>query len=223
MSAFDRHDQALVDAAAMLVLWHRAAPQFDPEAHDDGTLGDRLRLMKLAFLAACSLSEAKIAGLGLSFYRWTWGPLSNEVYDVWERLERAGILHEEEQWIVTEDGASLSDAFYGDVFHAEVNEQVRRAFDEIADRWRGEPWTSELMKHVYALEVVPVGGDSPVAVSDVPMASPIIQPIAPLAGGDVLDVDSAWLETLALAFSPLDTATLESAEDDFRTARFHVA
>ncbi len=223
MDALEQHDQSLVDAALMLVLWHRAAPQGGGDFHDENDVGDRLRLMKLAFLAAHRFNEQQIAGLGLTFYRWTWGPLSNQVYAVWELLERAGALHEEEQWLITESGASLSDAFYGEVLQAESNRGARQAFDDIAARWRDEPLTSAIMKHVYGLDVRPAGSSLPVTVARVPLGDTIITPLEASIDSRGFEVDPAWLETLALSFSPSDVASIAAAEEDFRATRFHVA
>ena len=59
----DPYDQSLIDSMMLLTLWTRAAPE-------DGapSIGDRQRLMKLAFLFSHALSEERIDALGLSFF-----------------------------------------------------------------------------------------------------------------------------------------------------------
>ena len=87
--------QRWADAAILLALWTKAAKKPLEDA------GDRLRLMKLAFLAAHDLHEQRFRALGLTFYRWKWGPLSNEVYEAWEMLTDAGLMEEEERFLIT--------------------------------------------------------------------------------------------------------------------------
>ena len=86
MSDHRTPDEQRTDAALRAALWARFAQ------HPREDAGDKLRQMKLAFLAAHGLEKEGVRALNLSYYRWTWGPMSNEVYLAWEMLERAGLL-----------------------------------------------------------------------------------------------------------------------------------
>ena len=208
--------QRWIDAAILLALWTKATRKPLEDA------GDRLRLMKLAFLAAHDLHEQRFRALGLTFYRWMWGPLSNEVYEVWEMLTAAGLLDEEERFLITPEGAELADDFAREVLGDEPNDHVRRTVDRIAEAWAGRMATKPLLDHVYGLKVKPVGRSRKITTRSAYRGQSLVAPPeGDLAGSLVVGND--WIETLGLCFSPTHEATLRQAERDFRDRRFAVA
>src|SRR3972149_10600872 len=81
--------EILADEALILALY----PLTQVEARTP-EVGDRLKAMKLVFLANHSMLQRRVKGLNCTFYRWNYGPLSNEVYGAWARLIHAGLMHE---------------------------------------------------------------------------------------------------------------------------------
>lgn len=212
----ERTPQRWIDAAILLALWKKAARRPLEDA------GDRLRLMKLAFLAAHDLCEQRFRALGLAFYRWTWGPLSNEVYEAWETLTSAGMMEEDERFLLTAEGAELADDFAREVLGDEPNDHVRRTVDRIAEAWSGRTATKPLLDHVYGLRIRPVGRNQKITVrSAYPGQDLLAPPDGDLAGSLVVGND--WIETLGLCFAPDREADLRQAERDFRERRFVVA
>ena len=213
--------QHWVDAALLLTLWTRSARRPREDA------GDRLRLMKLAFLAAYDLNEQRFRALDLTFYRWTWGPRSDEVCDVWETLVASGLMDEEERFLVTGDGEELADTFQREVLCDEPNERVRRTIDRIAQTWAGRMATKPILDHVNRLRVPPgaagdglYSSDRRVTVKATPRGRPLIEPLTELDASGSLTVSNAWIETLGMYCSATNEAGLLRAEQDFRERRF---
>lgn len=208
--------QRWTDAAILLALWTKAAKKPLEDA------GDRLRLMKLAFLAAHDLHEQRFRALGLTFYRWKWGPLSNEVYEAWEMLTDAGLMEEEERFLITAGGVELADHFAREVLGDESNDHVRRAVDRVAEAWSGRMAAKPLLDHVYGLRIRPGDGSRKITVRSAGWGQRLIAPPKGELSGS-LDIGNAWIETLGLCFSPSHEAAVLKAEKDFRERRFVVA
>jgi len=217
MSDHRTPDEQRTDAALLLALWARCAQ------HPREDAGDKLRQMKLAFLAAHGLEKEGVRALNLSYYRWTWGPMSNEVYLAWEMLERAGLLENEEHFAFSRAGESLARDFYEDVLRDERNAVVHGVFGRVAGDWLEKPGTGQLLDAVYAMELTPIGSDQPRAVREIRKGEELLAPVAPNAARSVLYVDRGWLETLALTLVPGAAAPIHAAVADFRAGRVHVA
>ena len=214
MDRYQRHDAALVDAALLLTLWRRCAI-------DEETLGSRIRLMKLAFLAARGLAERNVFALSLQFHQWKQGPSSPGVLEAWRRLQHAGHIGEEEVWELTTEGACLADDFYRDVVCKEEYGAIRIVIDELASAWVHVSDDQRLCDEINALQGP--GNGRPGTIADAPMLSSLIEP--PASGLPIinLETEAAWVETLALSFSPRDRAAIQRAVEDFRAGRYRVA
>jgi hypothetical protein len=215
MTAAPVDESRLTDAALLLALWRGSAeaPRED--------LGDRLRLMKLAFVAQHTFVERRIRALDLSFYRWSWGPLSNGVYAVWKLLQDAGYLAEDEHFILTRAGEGLADAFHEEVLRAEANRPVWEVVSGTAEQWRGVR-TAELLDYVYDSQLTPAGGTKHQRVRDISKGVELLQPLSPEQAKIELQIDPAWVETLGLLFQPGSRQEIARAEQDFRLGRFQV-
>ena len=209
-------DERRIDAALLLVLWARSAPSPREDA------GDKLRQMKLAYLTARELAEAQMQALHLGFYRWTWGPLSNEVYDAWDDLTNSGLLEPEEHFVLPRAGQEFATAFYNDVLRDEGNVIVRETADRISEAWRDRPRTSGLMRHVYALEVALEDTVVPVPIRDIAKGTPLLEPVPDQDARGSLTVTAAWRETLALSLKPSYTALVAHAVSDYQAGRVRV-
>jgi len=217
MSTVRTPDERRTDAALLLALWARCAQRPREDA------GDKLRQMKLAFLAAHGLETERVRALNLSFYRWTWGPMSNEVYAAWEVLERSRLMESEEHFVLSREGESMAHEFYEDVVRDERNALVRAVLDRVAGEWLEKPNTGPLLEAVYAMELRPVGSDQRLAVRDIRKGEEVLAPVDPGRAQSTLYVDRGWLETLAIELKPGALATLRRAQSDFLEGRFEVA
>lgn len=213
----DPYDQSLIDSMMLLTLWTRAAPE-------DGapSIGDRQRLMKLAFLFSHALSEERIDALGLSFFRWHWGATSDGVFRAWTYLSEAGLISEDEQWTAAEDGVRFADDWYRDVLCAEENAPTRAVLDRVAARWRSCADSAPLVDAAYEAVVQPEPAGAALSVREVGQGDPLLTPANGTASS-TLDVDWDFIETLGLMRSGYSQAAIEAAEEDFRAGRFFVA
>lgn len=177
--------------------------------------------MTLAYLLFRRLQEASACALSVSFYRWKFGPMSNDVYDVWERPRAAGLLEEEEVWNVTPAGMDLTDAFYRDMLCAEEHAAVREVLDHVSKKWRSAWSDQALMHHIYELPAN-VDGTGP-SIAEMPLGTEFEVPVCPPQANFVLGVGSDWIETIALRLNPSTMPMLRAAVEDFGAGRFHVA
>lgn len=210
----DDFDRRLVDSVLLLALWHFASSE-------KSDAGGRLRLMKLAYLLFRRLQCDSVCALSVNFYRWQYGPMSNEVYEAWERLEAADLMEEEEVWTLTDSGVRLAENFYEEVLKEESNAAVKAAVDEVAQEWR-TAWSAQpLMQHIYSLssriaEVAP-------SIEDMALGDDFEPPPAPADAEMCLNVDDSWVESLSVALSSESMASLRSSVADFRGGRIHLA
>ena len=145
--------------------------------------------------------------------------MSNEVYDVWETLERVGLLENEEHFVFPREGESLAHAFYEDVLRDERNAIVRAVVDRVASEWLERPATGPLLDAVYAMELTPIGREQRLTVRDIPKGEELLVPVEPEAARSTLYVDRGWLETLALTLVLGVSAPIHAAVADFRAGR----
>ena len=206
--------QRLINSALLLTLWHRASSE-------ETNAGGRLRLMKLAYLLSRQFHESGICALNVQFYRWHFGPMSNEVHEAWERLTAANLMEEEEVWSLTETGTSLAQGFYEDVLREETNAPVRRALDAVAKRWCNVWSAQPLMLHIYELHPCP-DGTGPL-ITNMQLGEEFPEPVEPEHAKATLEVSNAWIETLAFEMNPANMARLRAAVEDFRAGRYIVA
>src|SRR5690349_20349629 len=122
--------ERLTDNAVLLSLWARAQQRSGKEA-----AGDRLKLMKLAYLAAYPLFRDRIKALNLRFFRWKWGPMADQVYDTWADLSARSLLVDDELIVVTEEGMRLADAFTREVLGLKQNAHVMRTLDTVVEQY----------------------------------------------------------------------------------------
>ena len=155
--------EKLQDLALSLVLF-RACQQ---GAH----LGDRLKVTKLLFLATYGLFSRDMKGLSLSFYRYTHGPFTAEVYEIWEELAWMGFLESEGgasgKLGLTPKGQQAAEKITSKLDCEESCKVFLQQTNQIADAWCSAS-TAELLQHVYSLTVRPIGYSLDVPLRDVP-------------------------------------------------------
>ena len=211
--------ERLTDAALLLTLWERAVEEPRVDA------GGRIWQMKLAYLFARELQERQVHGLNLNFYRWTWGPMSNQVYGVWDQLRTTGLLDEEERFLFTRRGLELADEFFGEVVCDERNLAVREAVDAVANEWKGKgPHLNAILDHVYGLPAKPVDDAEalPRPLREIREGTELLAPLERIDVREGFTVEEGWLETLAIVFNPESRAGIGAAIEDFRAGRYVV-
>jgi hypothetical protein len=210
-------EEKLVDSALLLALLGQV--EVTP---DCPYVGERLKVMKLAFLATHRMFEARDKGFNFTFYRWKFGPVSNHVYESWDALKGASLLKEEEEFSLTRRGARLVEAFRKDVLSAGENKPFGEAVAAIARKFGS--WNhDDLMRHVYDMKVTPVSGNRQVRIADLPERAHITEALTSAEATRELQVEPGWLETLAIALNRASIQSLEEAADDFACGRLATA
>jgi uncharacterized phage-associated protein len=206
-------DEVIIDDALILALYSLAQ-----DRSSQGTVGDRLKAMKLVFLANHDMFRQQAKGLNCTFFRWDWGPMSNEVYRAWEQLIYAGFLEEEEDLVVTPRGKEFAEAFLAEVLSLEENRFFLMAIRHIADEW-GDKSRSEMLSAVYKVEISPVGSPLRMTVADAPRTIHFTEALDEHETKIALRVPEGWLETLALQLNPKATESVRRAQEDVREGR----
>lgn len=206
-------EEKLTDNALLLALMGQVSV-----TPDCPYVGDRLKVMKLAFLAAHRMFAARDKGLNFTFYRWKFGPVSNHVYEAWEVLTSASLLTEEEEFSLTRRGSTLAQAFWADVLSLPVNAPFANVIGDVAHKFGS--WNhDDLMNEVYAMKVKPVRSTRQLLIRDVPERIHLTEALTSAEAKRELQVEQAWLETLAVALSPGNMQSIEKAVDDFARDR----
>lgn len=170
-----------------------------------GTEGDRVKAMKMLFLAAYDMFRDNVKALNMRFYRHQRGPYSDEARQAWEWLSAAGLLIQPgtdvDEFEVTEEGVSLADEFIRGVLSSEHNEPIRDYFEGVAVRYAA--WEQpDLVRHVYNMVVrLADSGGRPRRLGAVKRGTfthVIERTDAVLA----LEMDEDWHDTLEILSSP---------------------
>ena len=153
----------LSDAMLSLVLLNYCA-------RTDGTIGDRLKVAKLIFLATHDLLSQQFKALNFSFYRYSYGPFTPELYDTWGELTWMGFLEvppSSRGEIKLTDSGLAAAVRYEKRLITLGNESFIQSFRQVADSYCQYD-TKELLEAVYQMKVVPLGWQQPIQIRDVP-------------------------------------------------------
>jgi hypothetical protein len=208
--------ERLSDDAVLLALWSMAQQRGGNEA-----VGDRLKMMKLAFLTAYSLYWDRVKALNLRFYRYTRGPFSQQVSSSWDDLCRRQLLAEDELFSVTEEGQRLADGFTREVLGLEENKHIRYKIESVAEEY-GAMETQPLLDRVYAMQCYTVGSPGKRhLVKAVAQYQEFTDILEPGEEQDALVVPPGWQITLELAFDPDALRNLQRGIDDATSGRLY--
>lgn len=206
-------EEELADEALILALYHLVQNRTG-----EGSVGDRLKAMKLVFLANYAMFSERMKGFNCTFYRWEYGPMSNDVYAAWDQLKRAGLLDEEECISVTARGADLASSFIQDVLESEENRPFLRFLEDTARQWARKS-RSTILTSIYNMEVTPLGEFRASRIRDMPLTAHLTEALDSGDANAVLHIEPGWMETLALAFNPESARSVERGTDDARAGR----
>ncbi len=214
---WERSDyERMTDNAVLLALWARAQKRSGAEA-----VGDRLKLMKLAFLAAYPLYWDRIKVLNLRFFRYSWGPYTGQVSDNWADLSARGLLVEDELFTVTEEGMRLADSFSAEVLALEENKSIRYTLDAVVEEFGGMD-TATLLRRVYDMRCYTL--ESPGhkhKVEAVRMGQAFTGILEEEEAAQTLFIPPGWQITLELTFDPDALRNLQRGIEDTYAGRVY--
>ncbi len=194
-------------------------------SREHGREGDKLKAMKMLFLAAYDMFRDQTKALNIRFYRYEKGPYSTEAQGAWEASGDAGFLIRPrtafDQLHLTNEGVQLAREFYGDALSTGPNKAIRDCLLGVAEEY-GDCRTSRIMEDVYEMRVETVEKPGePRRIRDIQHGT-FTHLIESEDAVTALDIGEGWLTTLAIEFSPRHRAGMAAAMEDLAAGRVHV-
>ncbi len=210
--------EKMVDLAMLLSIWERTQ-ECSPRPLQ--TAGDRLKLMKMAFLVGYDLYWQKIKALNTPFFRYLWGPYSIAVSDSWDALKELGLLKEEEEFVVTADGASLAKAFMSEVLALSQNEPIAAKIEQVVSEYGRFPGL-ELRDLVYTIHAHTIQQpNTERTIWDTPQNLDFTALLDERTCKAELALPASWETTLAIMLNKDETESIERSITDSRNGRIH--
>ncbi len=206
-------EEKLIDDALSLVLLSKA----QESTSEQDAIGNRIKVMKLLFLAGEAMFSERAKGLNFCFYRYTRGPFSKEVEESWDELKQSGHLWEDEEFQVTDSGRELARAFEEDVLKDPSNKLFFDVIDGIATK-HGASDQDELLDLVYRMTVSDVTGKS-IRINDAPMGTQFTLVLEPEEASTVLSIEEGWIDTLLVELNRERRESLAHAISGVRDGR----
>lgn len=169
-----------------------------------------LMVQKILFLAADFYRENKLRVLSQSFYRWDYGPMSDEVYADFDLLSDQGFIQGDvtKDVHITNNGLKLLNA------SSELLEKEKRFIEPLKKVAKNVKRLDELLRKVYSKEVYVEEMDKTLPIEKVPEGMHILTPAWRDEAKETMALDKSWIETLELMLVPeVDTAIRKSIED----------
>jgi hypothetical protein len=203
-------EERLVDDAISLALLLHVQ-------NEEGA-GDRLKVMKLLFLTNYQLFSQRAKGLNLTFYRYKFGPFSNEAEESWDSLKLNGYLLEEEEFALTDEGRRLAEAFQREVLARPENVLFRETILAVSKAY-GHLRRDEIMQRVYAMQVSDVEGHSYTHLADAPPHTLFTQVLEDHEAKVIVSIDPGWLDTLHIVLDRSRRESLAHAIEQVRAGK----
>lgn len=179
----------LIDSALTLALFHQVEEV-------GGSIGDRLKAMKLLFAASYEAHRMRQKCFSFAFYRYTYGPFTQQVYETWEDLAWAGWLEmgpgPKGQIKLSEKGHAVAQEFVRNVLSRPTNVHCLRTMKLIAKNL-GALSTARVLDQVYAMKCLAVGAQEPVVIRDMPTGRYLTVPLEAEAASRAIQIPTKWL------------------------------
>lgn len=179
-----------------------------------GTLTGKVKLMKLLYEAQEEMGKAGIRGFAYQFYRWDYGPLSNDALSDLEWLVGNELAYyREDPWEVgfTARGEQVLKECHTLL---EQNQPILALVDKVVERHLLETGRT-LREEVYD-RYIP--GESR-RVRQAEMGELLLEPVPREKANQVIKMDEEWEETLALLLSKKSMEALKKSQEDVRQGR----
>ena len=157
--------------------------------NETGCIDGTFKLMKIPFMAELASTRAGFNTFNYSFYRWTFGPFTTEIYEDADALHSLGLATSKEtEPAVTDKGRKLLSNVEELLTEGRAfTEYVRESAREFAQMKFGE-----LKDKVYQ-EIVLVNGKNKYTIGNAPRGSSVL---TPLANATSFELDDDWVDTL---------------------------
>ena len=175
----------------------------------------RLMLQKIIFVAGHKYREAKERVLGQSFYRWDYGPMSDDVYRDVESLEKLDLITGEldKEIKLTERGKEILRKC------EPIFSSKRELLSKLDETAINAGNLNDLLDKVYSMETFVEEMDKKLIIRDIPEGKTMLSPLWENEADLTLRLDNSWLETLDLMLDPEVDAEIQRAMEDARKGR----
>jgi Mn-dependent DtxR family transcriptional regulator len=174
-----------------------------------------MMLQKITFVAGERYKASHQRVLNQSFYRWHWGPMSDDVYEDFSSMKELDLVHgaEDKEIVLTEKGEKVLLAT-ADLFRGK--EKLLSKIDGVAANVRN---LDALLKEVYAMKVHVEEFDKEMQISEIPEGTEMLAPLWESEAKEVLDLGIEWAETLDLMMDPLADSKIRKSMDDAKKGK----
>ncbi|VUT26356.1 MAG: hypothetical protein MOIL_01520 [Candidatus Methanolliviera sp. GoM_oil] len=176
------------------------------KAKEEGNLGVT-KLMKLTFLTEQRMAEDRVKGFNYWFYKWRYGPFTQEIYDDLDCLMQNELITERGGIELTDRGLEFLNEIRGLL---DENTIILKYIDGIAEEY-GSIELNALIDRVDEIE--PLGRKK---IKDLLIGEHILSKLSDLEADRVFEIDDEWLETLDLL---LNKEEYESLKEGMESAR----
>ncbi|MDE3062864.1 MAG: hypothetical protein KGJ51_07355 [Acidobacteriota bacterium] len=155
-----------------------------------GFVDGPFKLMKIPFMAELASTSKQINTFNYSFFRWTFGPLTTDIYEDADWLASVGLSSGKAKPRLTDKGTSLLRAA-SDLF--QENQEAIRFVDDAAKKCA--PLTFGPLRTLVYKQVVNVPGKGKLTIADVPTGYNVLSRIStPKSCFSLSDdwIDSLW-------------------------------
>lgn len=174
-----------------------------------------LMIQKILFLAADYFRGGKLRVLSQSFYRWDYGPMSDEVYADFGYLTDNNLIDGDvtKEVHITDDGLKLLNSTKDLVL------KEKKFFNKIEEIANNVERLDELLDIVYAKEVYVEEMDEVVLIDKIPEGMHILTPVWRDEALEKLSLNKSWIETLDLMLVPKIDAEIRRSLKDAKEGR----
>jgi hypothetical protein len=172
----------------------------------------KIKLLKLVFLSEARMNKNEIKGFNYYFYRWNYGPLSDEILQDLDCLVENGLLEKVENSIcITSKGRELLGSSKDLLTrNEEILEPIRQVVREFG-HYRGE----SIKMIVYG---TPKAGEEKL-VKDTEHGEELLSELPREEAKKWFLIDDNWIETLELQFDREACSSLDRGIQDARAGR----
>ena len=210
------NQERLSDNAILLTLCWKSQKHTGADC-----VGDRLKVMKLAFIATYKLYWDEVKAINLGFHRYTYGPYTEQINDNRADLANFGLLVDSELISVTEEGARFAECFEKEVLRLDENKSVLNVLNQVVEEYSSLT-TAEVLSKVYKMWCFTL--DSPGRKHEVektPIGKEYTRVLEEKETKETLYIPKGWQTTLELSFAPHALRNLQKSIDDTFSGQLH--
>ncbi|MGA2973101.1 MAG: hypothetical protein ABSE39_10865 [Candidatus Bathyarchaeia archaeon] len=179
-----------------------------------GVLPGKVKLLKLLYEAQEEMAKAGIRGLTFNFYRWDYGPLSNEALSDFEYLlANELIYYRQEPWEIgytSRGGVVLKES--SDLL--KQNQEIVALIDKVVQRHLFQSGT-QVRGEIYDHRIP--GGKRKVGEAE--MGETLLKPMERDKARQIARIDEDWEDTLYLLMNKRSMEALKESRDDIKHGR----